>query len=381
MDFRRLDEYLDSLLAYGFPMYDCTVHVQYREVYRRKGGYIDREAEKRHAPYTRYFLYSASKPVTCAAALTLLERGKFQLNDPLSDYLPEFGKMRVAQRLPDGRVELRDARTPILIRDLFMMTAGFTYDLSSPSIRAAIEASGGRAPTREIARAIAQEPLSFDPGERWQYSLCHDVLAALTEVVAGERFADYVRRVIFEPLGMTHSAYHLPEGEEPSDMAAQYRLNFAAHHADRVPLTNTYIFGPDYDSGGAGMISCPEDYIRFADALTMGGVGESGARILSEPTVSLMRANFLTPSQAKGFTWAQYKGYGYGLGVRTLIDRAAAGSLSPAGEFGWGGAAGALVFFSPETGVSVYYAQHTLSPREEKVLPELRNVIFSCIGG
>ena len=97
--------------------------------------------------------------------------------------------------------------------------------------------------------------------------------------------------------------------------------------------------------------------------------------------MSLMRTNFLTPSQAKGFTWAQYKGYGYGLGVRTLIDRAAAGSLSPAGEFGGGGAAGALVFFSPETGVSVSYAQHTLSPREEKVLPELRNVICSCIGG
>lgn len=378
MDFCCLDEYLDSLLEYGFPMYDCTVHVGYREVYRRQGGCIDRESGKRHLPDTRYFLYSASKPVTCAAALTLLERGKFSLSDPLEAYLPEFSAVTVAEKRPDGSVSLRAPARKITIRHLFTMTAGLNYNLGAPPIREAVAATGGRAPTREIARAIAREPLSFDPGTRWQYSLCHDVLAALTEAVSGMRFSDYVRRAVFEPLGMEHSTFRFTDALLPA-MAAQYRYNDKLHTAERVTLRNGYILGPEYESGGAGMISTAEDYIRFADAMANGGVGASGARILAAPTVELMRQNALTPAQAESFNWIQCAGYGYGLGVRTLVDRSAAGSTGPAGEFGWGGAAGALTFFSPETRTAVYYAQHTLSPNEEKVLPQLRNVIFACL--
>lgn len=378
MDFTRLDEYLASLLAYGFPMFDCTVHVACREVYRRQGGYIDREKQRRHIPNTRYFLYSASKPVTCAAALTLLERGRFGLADPLDAYLPEFADVSVAEKHPDGTVTTRAPRTRITVRDLFTMSAGLNYNLGAPAIREAVAASGGRAPTREIVRAIAREPLSFDPGTRWQYSLCHDVLAALVEEVSGMRFSEYVRSAVFEPLGMEHSAYHLTEDILP-DMAAQYRYNDKTHTAERVTLQNGYILGTEYESGGAGMISTAEDYIRFADAMANGGAGANGARILSPAAIDLMRAPALTAAQAESYNWSQLRGYNYGLGVRTLTDVSAAGSLAPAGEFGWGGAAGALTFFSPETRTAVYYAQHTLCPAEEKVLPQLRNVIFACL--
>ena len=149
---------------------------------------------------------------------------------------------------------------------------------------------------------------------------------------------------------------------------------------DPVAKTNTHILGPDYDSGGAGMISCPEDYILFADAMANGGVGKTGAQILSPATIDLMRTNCLTEEQRRTFSWAQLAGYGYGFGVRTMIDRAGGGSIGPIGEFGWGGAAGALVYISPEKKTAVYLAQHTLNPHEDKVLPELRNVVFAAIG-
>jgi len=373
MNFAPLDAFLESLLDFGFPMYDCTVHVRHNEIYRRRGGMIG-------APYSRYFLYSCSKPVTCAAALTLFEQGKFLLSDPVSAYLPEFADVQVEDTAADGSKTLRPAKNPILIKHLFTMTAGMTYNLSSPEIRAAIAATDGRAPTREIARAIAKMPLVCEPGTRWVYSLCHDVLAALTEEISGMKFRDYVQRTIFDPLGMTHTGYTLSGDEETDNLNTQYRYNNERKTADPVAKTNSYILGPDYDSGGAGMLSCPEDYILFADAMANGGVGKSGARILSAPTVELMRMDFLNPAQRQDFSWAQMAGYSYGLGVRTLTDRADGGSVSPLGEFGWGGAAGALVYIVPETGTAVYLAQHTLNPHEEYVLPRLRNVVFSCLG-
>lgn len=372
-NFTYLDRYLESLLDFGFPLYDCTVFVEHKEVYRRRGGKIG-------APGSRYFLYSCSKPVTCAAALTLLEAGKYLLDDPVSAYLPEFGEVQVEERLPGGGFYLRPPKAPIRIRHLFTMTAGLNYNLRTPAILEAIEKTGGRAPTREIARAIAKTPLSFDPGDRWQYSLCHDVLAALTEVIAGEKFRDYVKRVIFDPLGMTNTGYTVPAGCGLEAVNTQYRYNDEKHIAEETEKKVTHILGPEYDSGGAGMVSCPEDYILFADAMANGGIGKSGAQILSPATIDLMRTNFLTEEQRRTFTWAQLRGYSYGLGVRTMVDRAAGGSISPLGEFGWGGAAGALVYISPEKKAAVYLAQHTLNPHEDKVLPELRNVIFAAIG-
>ena len=378
MDFTLLDRYLESLLGSGLPMYDCTVHINYKEVYRRQGGYIDVDAGKRHHPHTRYFMYSATKPVTCAAALTLLEAGAFRLGDPLFWYLPEYEHMQVADRKPGGCPTLRPAETPIRIRDLFQMTAGMTYNIHMPALREAIRETGGRAPTREIARAMAREPLSFDPGDRWQYGFCHDVLAALVEAVSGERFGDYVHRVIFSPLGMEHSSFHA--GADTSDMAAQYRYNDVTKKPHEIDRSNPFIFGEEYDSGGGGMVSTVEDYIRFADMLANGGVGEGGVRILSAAAVELMGQNGLSQTQARSFTCEGMEGRGYGLGVSVHTAPGVSGSLSPVGEFGWGGAAGSAVYIDPSSRTAVFYAQHVMNAHEERVMAALRNVVFGCLG-
>ena len=378
MDFTLLDRYLDSLLDSGLPMYDCTVHVGYKEIYRRQGGYIDAANQVRHRPNTRYFMYSATKPVTCAAALTLLEAGKFRMGDPLYWYLPEYEHMQVADRKPGGCPTLRPAERPIRVRDLFQMTAGMTYNIHMPALREAIRETGGRAPTREIARAMAKEPLSFDPGDRWQYGFCHDVLGALVEVISGERFGEYVARTVFRPLGMEHSSFHV--GSDASDMAKQYRFNDVTKKPHEIDLTNPFIFGEEYDGGGGGMVSTVEDYMCFADMLANGGVGEDGTRILSAATVSLMGQSGLTPTQARSFTWEGMDGRNYGFGVSVHTEPGVSGSLAPAGEFGWGGAAGSAVYIDPASHTAIFYAQHVMNAHEERVMAALRNVVFGCLG-
>jgi len=373
-DLRPLGDFLDSLMDCGIPGADAVVMRDHEIIYRHQAGWRDREAGGKLRGDELYFMYSCSKPVTVTAAMQLLERGRFLLSDPLCEYLPEFRDMLV--KGPDGC--LLRAKKPILIGHLFSMTAGFDYDLHSPALEAMKRETQGRCPTREVARAIAKGPLSFEPGARWQYSLCHDVLAALVEAVSGERFADYVKEHIFDPLGMTRSAFHMTPGTE-GQFARQYRYSDERRAAEPVALKAEHVLGPEHDSGGAGVVSCVADYARFADAMACGGVGATGERILSGAAIDLMRENQLDEAQLKDFNWPQLLGYGYGLGVRTMMNRAAGGSLSSVGEFGWGGAAGAYLMIDPGNRLSVFYAQHMLNNKEPYVHPRIRNIVYGCL--
>ena len=140
-----------------------------------------------------------------------------------------------------------------------------------------------------------------------------------------------------------------------------------------------HVLGSEYDSGGAGVTTSVEDYSKFASALANGGVGRNGEKIISAGTIDLLRTNQLGDVQMEDFNWQQLRGYGYGLGVRTLVDVAKSGSCGNIGEFGWGGAAGATVLIDPSVGLSVFYTHHMLNPQEEYYQPRLRNVVYSCI--
>ena len=139
------------------------------------------------------------------------------------------------------------------------------------------------------------------------------------------------------------------------------------------------VFGSRYDSGGAGITTSVSDYSKFASALACGGVGATGERIISPASIELMRTNQLSQEQKVSFNWSQLRGYGYGLGVRTMTDKALGGSIGSIGEFGWGGAAGATVLCDPSLKLSVFYTHHMLNPQEEYYQPRLRNVIYSCL--
>ena len=377
MDFSVLSAFLDSLVEdKGIPGVDMVIYQDHTSIFRHNAGFRDvaRTQPVRHDD--TYFIYSCTKPITCACALSLFEKGAFLMSDPLSDYLPEFKNMTVREIDDRGNERVRPAKREIEIRDLFTMTAGFDYDLNTPEIKRAIAETGGEAPTREIIRALAQKPLCFDPGEHWSYSLCLDVLAAFVEVVSGMRFETFMRKTLFEPLGMKSSAMHLTDALS-ARLAAQYERNGKTNVISPIPAQNAYILGARYDSGGAGLVTCVDDYIRFADAMACGGVGLTGERILSPATINLMRENHLNPRQLADLTWIQMRGYGYGLGVRTMIDRTQ-GSLSSLGEFGWGGAAGAYALIDPERHLSAYFAEHMLNSYEPYVHPRLRNILYAA---
>lgn len=391
MDFTNLKNFMDHMAAERTPGNAVEVYLDGRKVFQYVSGYSDLENQIPLTGEEMYNIYSCSKITTVTAGVQLLERGKILLTDPLYDYIPEFREMYV--KTAEGG--LKKAENPITIGDLFSMTAGFTYDFGSTGFQKARELTVGKMDTVQTIKCVAADPLSFEPGTRWQYSICHDVLAALISVISGKKFRDYVKENIFEPLDMKESAYHhTPEILER--MAQQYCFvpadneNLDIVEAQKNGSTNdgffenvgkdvSHILGEEYDSGGAGIITTVSDYAKLMAALADYGMGMTGERILSPYSVDLMRTNRLNAEQLNDFIWKQTMGCGYGLGVRTHIDPAKSGVISGLGEFGWGGAAGATAIIDPRIRLGVFYAQHTLNPREDYYQPRLRNVVYSCL--
>ena len=186
--FEKLKSFCDSFLGMGVPGFDLVIYKDGKCILRYMNGYSDLENKVKIDGNERYNIYSCSKVITCTAALQLWEKGLFSLEDKISDYMPEFKEMTV--RTDDG---IKKAENPILIKHLFEMTAGFSYGCYSPQLKRCIEETSGKCPTREAMKYLAKEPLLFEPGDRWEYSLCHDVLAAFVEVVSGEKFETYVK--------------------------------------------------------------------------------------------------------------------------------------------------------------------------------------------
>ncbi len=379
MNFTNLKAYIDSLYpTEGIPSSDIVVYHHGEEVFRHSAGFQDVATGEPIRRDALYFMYSASKLITCVAGMQLLEEGRFLMRDPIAKYLPEFADMKVKVTDDRQQTTLVPAK-PIRIHHLFTMTSGIPYNTQAPEILACMAEHDGAPSTADIIRAYAKRPINFQPGEHWLYGFSHDILLRLIEVIVGEPFSAYAQRRILDPIGMTNTCYHLTDDLRPR-MAAQYRFDDKLGYAVDVGLNNAHIFGPKFESGGAGAISCLDDYIRFAETLTHMGVAPNGNRILSERAVDLLRADCLDAKTRPDFNWEAMRGYGYGYGVRTLIDPARGGTLSSVGEFGWGGAAGAYVHCDPAREVSIIYLQHMLNNKEPIVHPRLRNLVYAGLG-
>lgn len=388
MDFQPMRDLMDRLTAWRIPGNAAKVYLGGEEVFSYASGYADLENGEKMTTEHPINIYSCSKPATVTAALQLYEKGYFLLDDPLYEFIPEFREMKV--KCPDG--SLKNAENPITLRHLFTMTSGFNYRSDLPAFDKARKVTGGKMDTLTVARHLAEEPLEFEPGTVWAYSLCHDVLAAVVEVISGKRFRDYMKENIFDPLGV-FAVYHNEDVQDK--MAQQYQFfddvqsDLVAQQAFGNPQKDGYlvnvgknvnfVFGSEYDSGGAGITTTVADYAKFCAALANGGMGLNGQRILSPGTVELLKTNQLTEAQRTGMKWSQLKGYGYGLGVRTLIDKAAAGSVGDLGEFGWGGAAGASIYIDTNRKLAMFYAHHMCNSQESYYQPRVRNVLYKCL--
>ena len=209
MDFTLLKDYLNN--QPHTPYSETFVMQDHKVLFHHLAGMDDKEEGRRVKPNGFYHIYSCTKLLTVTAALRLFERGKFLMTDPVSEYLPEFRELTVRDKETG---ELRPARTKMTLFHLFTMSSGLTYSLSWPALEELKEKNGGRCPTVEAMRTLPSAPLLFDPGEGFQYSISHDVLAAVLEVITGRSFGDYLREEILLPLGMTETGFTVPEGGE-----------------------------------------------------------------------------------------------------------------------------------------------------------------------
>ena len=369
MNFDKLTKYIDDLKdSYQVPACDMIITKDHEIVYRHFTGFSDLENTVPLRDDALFRLFSATKVVTMTAAMQLIEQGKLGLYDQLTDYIPEFGKLKVADKFvfefplhwPTNEDPCHLAHNSIRIIDLMTMTAGMNYDTTAPEIMAIKEKSGNRATTLEVVKEMAKIPLLYDPGTSWSYSLAHDVIAAVIEIVSGMTFGEYLRKNIFEPLEISDFYFTIDEAVKKR-LPAMYMGVFATRdlkpengesNADTFKMTDLY------ESGGAGLVASVSDYSVIIDALANYGVGRNGRRILSEESVKMLMTPYTKDYMQQQFELTGKKGYSYGLGVRVLTDKDA--SLSPVGEFGWDGAAGAYVLVDPINKVSIFYAQHTM---------------------
>ena len=357
-------------------------------------GYADLEAKRPLKSNDIIRLFSNTKPFTAASMLTLYEKGKVLLTDPIEKYIPEFANPRVAVVTHNGTFTTRPAARSIQIRDVLSMASGLTYgtqmaggtvsmtNIVTQEVLDELE-SRGSFTVREFAKEMSRVPLLFDPGTSWAYGKSLDVAAAIVEVIADMDFGEYLKKAIFDPLGMEDTFFFLPE-EKKNRLARQYTGRDAEGNVEiSEGLDFMYNAARKFEEGGAGLLSTMDDFSKFAAMLSMGGT-LNGARVMSRNTIDLMRENFLNPQQLADFQasqendWQFARGYGYGCGVRTMIDRVYGGSNSRLGEFGWSGAAGTWLMADPSQNLSAVYVQQVLpNLYESDFHPRLRAVINS----
>ena len=363
MDFSEVKRLMDEAVAeHNVPCSDIAISYNGKIVYRYGNGTRDDKKSEPVKGDELYFLYSATKPITCTAALQLYEQGKIKLEDKVSDYIPEFADMWV--KTSDG---VKKAQNPITLKNLFTMTSGLNYDLLSESIQKQKRMKPDST-TLEMVRAFAGEPLEFEPGEHFLCSLSHDVLAAVVELVSGMSYGEYLKKNIFDVCGMERTGFTLND-DIRNKMCSQYM--WENQTSNLIEKENPFILTPVYQSGGAGLISCVDDYIKFVTEMA------NGNRLLKAETIDLMRANQLGEQAYQDFQSSK-RGYTYGLGVRTD----AFGRYAAKGEFGWDGAAGAYVMIDPDNHIGIFYATHIRRYGEylyDKLHPAIRDAVYQVL--
>lgn len=342
----------ESVKNHGIPFAEIAVSKDGKRVLDMKIGDVRENA--------LYRMYSATKPITCTAALQLFEKGEIGLDDPVSDYIPEFKNLKV--KIPEG---IKDAKALLTLRHLFTMTSGINYNVDSSAIRD-IVSKNPNANTMDIVKAIALEPLEFEPGTRWKYGLSHDVLAGVIEVVSQMSFGEYLKKNIFDVCEMENVYL------TPGNLVNICPLHIFDANTQRVvpkENVNSLLPTPCYESGGAGLVTDVCNYMKFADTLV------NTQKLLKDETLNLMSTPQISGMQALDFSECK-KGYSYGLGVRVNAD----GIFSVKGEFGWDGAAGAYVLFDRKNKIVIFYATHVLSHGAylyDGLHPALRDAVYS----
>jgi len=354
-----------------------------KPAYFKAQGFADLEAREPVSPGSIFRFYSMTKPLTCAAVMSLYDDGRIGLDDPVKTYLPEFSRMTV--RTPSGIVE---ANRDLTIRDLLTHTSGLSYEVTNSSVSAdyrdadvfAIRNRQAESLESHVKR-LARLPLAAQPGTAWNYGESMGVLGRIVEVVSGETFRTYLKRRVLDPLEMRDTDFFVPR-EKAERLAQLYSKSPAtalANAHDAAQFGGSYLAQPKLEYGGAGLVGTTQDYMNFARMLLDKGT-HNGRRILSSKSVRLMTTNALPKSLGDQPLAASGRAPGVGFGFCGLVVARRSGESPPGnvGEYAWGGWASTSFWIDPKRDLAGLIMTQVVPdvPGSGTLYDEVRQVVY-----
>jgi CubicO group peptidase (beta-lactamase class C family) len=359
--------------------------------YLEPQGHLEIERRRPVTADAVWRIYSMTKPITSVGLMMLYEEGRFQLDDPVHRFIPSWQNLRVFVGGNYPTFKTAPVERPMTIRDLLSHTSGLTYGfMERTNVDAAYRKLGVADQTRsgytlqDMVDTLAELPLEFSPGTRWNYSVATDVIGHLIELISGQRLDAYLRERILDPLGMRDTGFVL-EDEQVARFAANYeRQGDGSLKMIDNPEQSSYR-KRSFFSGGGGLVSTAPDYFRFTSMLQ--NMGElDGTRLLGRKTVELMTMNHLPGgqdltdlAQAGMFTETAYAGVGFGLGFSVQQSPARAQILGSAGEFAWGGAASTAFWIDPAEDLIVIFMTQLMPSSSYPLRRELRVMTYASL--
>ena len=337
-------------------------------------------------------IYSMTKPITSVAFMMLVEEGLVALEDPVTRFIPEWRDLGVYVAGLPGAFQTRPTDSPMRMIDLLRHTSGLTYgfqnrtNVDSAYRKSRCEPSEQSGGLGDFISALGKIPLEFSPGSAWNYSVATDVLGYLVGKISGMPFQDFLQQRILGPLGMVDTAFHVTD-----DKAARFAQCYVQSPEGRL---TPQVVGPSFreppsaPSGGGGLVSTAADYMRFCEALRLGGVsgtGPNAVRLLGPKTLALMRSNHLPGGRdladmsVSMFSEATYRGVGFGLGFAMTTDPARTGLAGSVGEYWWGGAASTAFWIDPVEDVCVVFLTQFRPSSLYPIRRELRTMINASV--
>lgn len=323
-------------------------------------GFQDKGAGKPLKRDAIFRAYSMTKPLVSVMVMMLVEEGRLQLNDPVSKFFPAMAKMEVVTNPAEANSARAPAARPITVHDLLRHTSGLTYAEFTrfPAMKAAYQESGLFSPEvpskwitltpQQQIDAFSKTPLLSQPGSTWEYSLSTDLLGRVLEAVSNKPLGELLDERLIQPLGMKDTSFVVP-ASKVARLAEPLKIDPTTGGPTMVMLDGTRATGND--SGGAGISTTADDYLRFCQMLLNGGTLD-GKRYLSRTTVALMTSDHLGPKVATpvqpGEVLMGVQGYTFGLGFMVRQGPGIAGVHGSEGDFAWGGLGGTFFWVDPK---------------------------------
>ncbi|MEZ5937038.1 MAG: serine hydrolase domain-containing protein [Hyphomonadaceae bacterium] len=355
-------------------------------------GHTEIGGSQKIAEDTIYRIYSMTKPITTVAAMMLFEEGKLRIDHELSRYIPEFGDVMVYEGGTPDAPKLRRPDRPVTVKDLMIHTSGITYAFLQQGpvdeiyrLRG-LDYSRWNGDLKSFCEALAQAPLVFSPGDKWNYSNSTDVLGRVVEVASGMSLDAFFRTRIFEPLQMVDTGFHVPEDKVRRLMACHWRnpANGEILKVDGGGASSPYAKAPNVMSGGGGLASTMGDYLQFCLMLANGGE-LNGARILSPKTIEFMTMNHLPGGKTiaemgdKTFSETRMDGSGFGLGWAVTTDVVSTTQPGSVGTFSWGGMASTFFWIDPAEDLIGILMTQLMPSSSYPIRPQFQQLVYAAI--